>query len=844
MFKRFFALSILIIGLLVAGCNGATPTPTPRPTPTTGPESSPTPTPETEGQTETIVLTMGGWYRLEPLLEQVQAQQPDLAIRYEFVPPAEYDDWLQAQLEAGSAPDLVMLPPDRPALAERIEPLSDLPGLRQNFSLSALDSWSDEAGVPYGVPLGAVSHGVYYNATLFNELGLTIPNNWTELLDTARRLQEAGRIPFANGSGEAHTVADQLVRGMAPNFIGGPEGRLAYLAGERCFNDEHIVALFRAIQDLAAYLPENADTISQADSRHLFASGRAAMWLASSDQIASLESESPAFPWSVFALPAPGNASTFMTLQPEAAIGLNAASEQKEIARLFLEWMTTADFAALLGETQPGLFSLQTTVPPLSSEPAQTFLTLMQAEELAIHRPWAGLQSGQPTGYSLMEQGAAGVIRGEMSPRQAADTLQQGLAQWFEPAQSCGSQPQPTTVAGAGETSQTITLRLASWQVDEVEQMNRLLQRFQVEYPHITIELEPILPAEYDAALRTQLEAGLAPDLFYLRPFARSERLYGDGFVEPLTDLPGLSETFSPTALEAWSAETGVPYGLPFIGVSHAVYYNVDIFNRLRMQPPSTWLVLLDTAQALQEIGFIPFANGSNEFTERVFVGLAPNFIGGRSGQLAYLAGERCFNDAQMVAAFQAVQDLRPYLPPDHQVLTYYDSQQLFVSGQAAMWVSGSWEIAYLESQNPDFAWSVFALPAPAGESQFIPLYPEAAIGLNPASEHKQAARLFLEWMTTVDFASLVANRMPGYFPLHSDPPPIPNESVQPFLALTQERSLITRPPWSGLPAEGYSLMQQSVSGVIQGGMEPSEAANALQEGLAQSFEPAQSCDQ
>jgi hypothetical protein len=35
------------------------------------------------------------------------------------------------------------------------------------------------------------------------------------------------------------------------------------------------------------------------------------------------------------------------------------------------------------------------------------------------------------------------------------------------------------------------------------------------------------------------------------------------------------------------------------------------------------------------------------------------------------LTGKRCFNDAQVVAAFQAVKDLVAFFPKNHELFTY-----------------------------------------------------------------------------------------------------------------------------------------------------------------------------
>ena len=55
--------------------------------------------------------------------------------------------------------------------------------------------------------------------------------------------------------------------------------------------------------------------------------------------------------------------------------------------------------------------------------------------------------------------------------------------------------------------------------------------------PNITVSFEPTLNTEYNAGLRTALETGNAPDLFYLRSYATGRALFEEGFVAPLTDV-------------------------------------------------------------------------------------------------------------------------------------------------------------------------------------------------------------------------------------------------------------------------------------------------------------------
>lgn len=416
------------------------------------------------------------------------------------------------------------------------------------------------------------------------------------------------------------------------------------------------------------------------------------------------------------------------------------------------------------------------------------------------------------------------------------------------PAQPVAEQPAEQPTAAPAEKA---TLTMGSWRVDDVTQMNNIIAEFNKVYPDIEIKFDPTNPPDYNATLRTQLEGGIGPDLFYLRSYATSRQLYEEGFLEPLSDLPGLQENFSQASLGPWSAEDGAPYGVPFIAVSHGIYYNKGLFQELGLEAPKTWQELIATAQKIKDAGYTPFANASGDewtIAEIVFMNIAPTFIGGYEGRQAYLNGERCFDDQNMVNAFQAVADLGPFVPEGQEALTYYDSQQLFLQGKAAMWLGGSWDIPFFESEEPDFEWGVFGIPAPEGQDQqYVTFHLDAGMGLNNASQQKDAARKFLEWMTTPEFAKLMANQLPGFFPISNNPPAPDNPHAAEFLALNEGRGLDVRLAWEKLldgQPDGYTLMQENAIAVLNGSKTAQEAADALQEGLAQWYEPAKNCQQ
>ncbi len=393
-----------------------------------------------------------------------------------------------------------------------------------------------------------------------------------------------------------------------------------------------------------------------------------------------------------------------------------------------------------------------------------------------------------------------------------------------------------------------VTLVMGSWRVDDVAQMETILAAFTEANPNIEVTFDPTNPPDYNATLQSQFEAGTAPDLMYVRSFATGRGLFDQGFLADISDLPGLADNFDPAMLVPWSTEDGKTYGVPMIAVSHGIYYNVDLFNELGISIPTNWDELVAAAKTLKDNGYDGFANASGDtwtIAEIVFMNLAPNFIGGREGRLAYLNGERCFNDEHVVAAFQALADIAPYFPADQAALTYYDSQQIFLMGEAGMWMGGSWDIPVFESEAPDFEWSVFATPGPVGaEKQYLTFHLDAGLGMNANTAHPEEARTFLEWATTSEFAGLLNNQLPGFFSIIKDAPAPSDAHAAEFYGLNEGRETDYRWAWEllGGTPDGYTLMQDNAIAVLAGTETPQEAADNLQNGLAEWFAPAQTC--
>ena len=389
-----------------------------------------------------------------------------------------------------------------------------------------------------------------------------------------------------------------------------------------------------------------------------------------------------------------------------------------------------------------------------------------------------------------------------------------------------------------------IILTMGSWRTDDVLQMNGLFNKYTELNPNVEIQFKPTNPPDYNATLRSQLESGTGPDIIYARSYDTGRELFEDGSFADMSYLTNLQENFSNTALDAWKTLDGKSFAVPFMAVSHGIYYNEDILRANGVTKfPDTWEDFLMMCQKLNDAGLVPIANGLGDewdINEVVFMSLLPNFIGGSEGRLAYESGQRPFNDEAMVKAFDAMKDLSQYLPRGYSTLTYNDAIELFATGQAAMYFDGSWSLSLFN--DVAFKWSVAPVPPPEGSAPHVVFHVDAGLAMNPATKYPKEVEAFLEWLTTKEGVTVATEFMPlGMFSLINNPPPLSNKQANNFLSLNSNRSTDVRFTWPKLMAgepSAYQLLNQSLIKVMTGLESPEQAADNLANGLATWYRP------
>ncbi|MDR2149935.1 MAG: extracellular solute-binding protein [Spirochaetaceae bacterium] len=388
-----------------------------------------------------------------------------------------------------------------------------------------------------------------------------------------------------------------------------------------------------------------------------------------------------------------------------------------------------------------------------------------------------------------------------------------------------------TREATGTQGSSKVVLTMGSWRTDDAVQMNKFLAEYQKIKPNVEIQFRPVNPPEYNATVRLQLESGTGPDLMYARSYATGQELFNAGYFADCTDIPGVKENFVASNLAPWQMPDGkTVFAVPFAAVSHAVYYNQDIFIKEGLSVPQTWEDFLTLCKTLQQKGYTPLANGVADewdILEVFFLALVPNYVGGSAERLQYETGVKHFNDAAFTACFQAMKDSAPYLPKGFESVTYNDSQVLFSTQQAVMVIDGSWSIEAYPSL--PFEWSVFAVPAPQGNPNRITFHPDLAITYNRATKYPQECRDFLAWLASREGATLASENLPtGYFPMINFPITLSDQHANAFLALNTGKETDARFVWPKL-MDLYAPLNQAVIKVLKGEQTPSQAAAAIE---------------
>lgn len=264
-----------------------------------------------------------------------------------------------------------------------------------------------------------------------------------------------------------------------------------------------------------------------------------------------------------------------------------------------------------------------------------------------------------------------------------------------------------------GAFAQDVTLDM--WTIDEPGEYHYVLaEEYMAANPNVKINLRTVQFRDMVNDLARGIATGNAPDITYIDnpevPLFASRGMLLD--LAPLIENSEIikTEDIFPGPLSSVSYEGGI-YGIPRGANTIALYYNADMFEAAGLDPdspPQTWDELYETAKTLTD----PSKN---------VYGLAFSAVGTEEGTFQFLPWLQMtggdYDNVNTAGGAEALNLWKKILDeklasPDTLIRGQYDSTATFNSGNAAMAISGPWELPRM-SKDAQFDFRAAVLPVP-----------------------------------------------------------------------------------------------------------------------------------
>ena len=319
---------------------------------------------------EPVELRMGWWgnddraARTLQVINLFEAAYPEITIIGEPNGGAgDHFQILDTQLAANNAPDIIQFGGNWPDYEQYLEPINGYLGQQllidtpETFDQSALIPATAANGNIYAVSLGTNTLVLAYNKTMIEAAGVDLPADnmtWDELMDYGRTLAAAlpdGVFPFVDNSTNQANYLSYFYRQQGTPLWTSDDGGKSYATVDSA---RAWLQMWADMRD-EGLIPDADTTYTYTedgpDSSALVA-GDAAMGMVWSNQVAAYQA-AMTDELGMTTLPVGGEDS--YVIQMSQYLAINANSENKEAAALFVNFFVTTPTAGAILQTNRGI---------------------------------------------------------------------------------------------------------------------------------------------------------------------------------------------------------------------------------------------------------------------------------------------------------------------------------------------------------------------------------------------------------------------------------------------------------------------------------------------------------
>jgi len=362
---------------------------------------------------------------------------------------------------------------------------------------------------------------------------------------------------------------------------------------------------------------------------------------------------------------------------------------------------------------------------------------------------------------------------------------------------------------------------------DHVEDLQRIVDAFEVENPGVNVDVSSAPYADYFTLLQSDFAGGDPADVFEMN-YENFVTYAANDVLLDLSEYVSADAPYYPRALAAFQYE-GKQLALPETFSTVLLFYNKDLFDQAGIEYPTaewTWDDAMTAATAIRALGDDIWGIYSPIQFWEFYKKAAQNNCSFFNEEET----ESTINSPECVAALETMSSfITEDVMPDPVELAGVANEELFAQGKLGMVVIGTWMFAAF--QEAPFAWDIQLEPGMAQKGHH---FFSNGVAVSKDTEHPAEAAAFAQYLTASETAApvrvetgweLPALDQPEYFQSYLElTPPDNREAV--FQAL--ESPVV--PPVIERQAEMQDSLNAVLDAVSMGELDPQTALDTAKE--------------
>ena len=246
--------------------------------------------------------------------------------------------------------------------------------------------------------------------------------------------------------------------------------------------------------------------------------------------------------------------------------------------------------------------------------------------------------------------------------------------------------------------------------------INSLIDEFEAANPDIDIVADCVLNDSYKEKIRVLVSTDALPDVFFSWSGVFGENLTRSGRVLALDDVMARDSEWSSQIVEGQWAPfnyNGKQYGAPWSMDGKAFFYNVDVFNELGIEIPTTLNELYAVCEKLKENGYDePISAGfSAPWAVSHYLGTICQRVVDPEVLAKDYTGGGDFSDPAYIEAMNIFKKLGEYMTSDPCSVDHEFARNAFIMGVSPMCYMQLAEMKYMRDDE-ELNYAFFNFPA------------------------------------------------------------------------------------------------------------------------------------